>query len=129
MPHRRNDISGADIGGVSAGYCGWRNVVPAMIENVDGPGVRKPVCPAVRGVLYGAGIVFPALNQNSFLPGLAPRGGGMVLPLMSLAVARKSRKPRLQAYRKKLMPINPAMILVFRLPIRSVCVALSMSFR
>jgi hypothetical protein len=53
----------------------------------------------------------------------------MMLPLISLAVARKSRKPRLQAYRKKLMPINLAMILVFRLPIRSVCVALSMSFR
>jgi hypothetical protein len=30
MPHRRNDISGVDIGGVSAGYCGWRNVVPEM---------------------------------------------------------------------------------------------------
>jgi len=30
MPHRGNDISGVDIGGVCAGYCGWRNVVPEM---------------------------------------------------------------------------------------------------
>jgi hypothetical protein len=65
-------------------------------------------------------------------PELFPAGSGggcMVFPLMSLAAARKSRKPCLQACSKELVPINPAVILVFRLQIRSVCVALSMSFR
>jgi len=72
---------------------------------------------------------FPHCNQSSFSPGLALRGGCMMLPLISLAVARISRKPCLQAYPEKLVPINPAVIFVFRAPIGSVCIALSMSFR
>jgi hypothetical protein len=48
------------------------------------------------------------------LPGPAFNGDGMMLPPVGLAAAHRSRKPRLQADLKKSMPINPAMIPVFR---------------